>query len=151
MSCVDHGRHVAFVMTTFVQGREQIIADARYVVDDTGDGAEFAVLVDDSWQGFGLGQRAMNTLMQVATLAGLRWFHGEVLARNAPMLALMQRCNFCCTPDQDDDDLVHVETVLSHAGMGQQTLLIERLRGWLAARWSQRPLGAAMQVGGFYA
>lgn len=151
MSCVDHARHVAFVMTTFAQGREQIIADARYVVDDTGEGAEFAVLVDDSWQGFGLGQRAMDTLMQVATLAGLRWFHGEVLARNAPMLALMRRCNFCCTPDQDDDDLVHVETVLSHAGMAQQTLLIERLRGWLAARWSQRPLGAAMQVGGFYA
>ncbi len=151
MSCVDHGRHVAFVMTTFVDGREQIIVDARYVVDESADGAEFAVLVDDRWQGFGLGQRAMDTLMQVATLAGLRWFHGEVLARNAVMLALMRRCNFCCTPDQHDDDMVHVETVLSHSGMGQQTLLIERLRGWLAAQWSQRPLVSAMQAGGFYA
>jgi GNAT superfamily N-acetyltransferase len=151
MSCVDHACHVAFVMTTFVEGRERIIVDARYVVDDRGDGAEFAVLVDDDWQGFGLGKRAMNTLMQVANLAGLRWFHGEVLARNTPMLALMRRCNFCCTPDEDDDNLVHVETVLSHAGTGQQVQLIERLRGWFTVPWGNRQLGAAMQAGGFYA
>lgn len=151
MSCVDHVRHVALVMTTIVAGREQIIADARYVVDDRGDGAEFAVLVDDSWQGFGLGQRAMDALMQVATLAGLRWLHGEVLARNAPMLALMRRCNFCCTPVQDDDSMVHAETVLSQAGMCQQARLLDHLRGWLTSHWGQRPLGAAMQAGGFYA
>lgn len=150
MSCVDHAGHVAFVMTTFVEGRERIIADARYVVDDRGDGAEFAVLVDDDWQGFGLGQRAMNILMQVANLAGLRWFHGEVLACNAPMLALMRRCNFCCTPDEDDDNLVHVETVLSPNGMGQQIQLLKRLLGWFSVPWGQRQLGAALQAGGFY-
>jgi RimJ/RimL family protein N-acetyltransferase len=150
MSRVDHDRHVALVMTIIVAGREQIIADARYVVDDSGDGAEFAVLIDDSWQGFGLGQRAMDALMQVAKLAGLRRLHGEVLARNAPMLALMRRCNFCCTPVQNDDSMVHAETVLSHAGRCQQARLLDHLRGWLTSHWGQRPLGAAMQAGGFY-
>ncbi len=151
MSCVDFEQHLAFVMTTFFEGREQIIADARYFIDDGGRSAEFAVVVDDQWQGCGLGQHAMHTLINAATAAGIRWLRGDVLARNQPMLALLRRCKFCCTPDWADDDMVHAETVLGQTEKHADTLVFERLRQWLHSAMNPHHLGATVGRKGFYA
>ena len=115
MTQVDHRRHLAFVITTADGDREQVVADARYVVDDEGDSAEFAIVVDDAWQRRGLAERAVRSLGAAARRGGLRWLHGSVLAANAPMLALMQRCGFRCTPDRKDERLVQVEARVDHA------------------------------------
>ncbi|MEJ8857470.1 GNAT family protein [Variovorax robiniae] len=114
MSCIDYARTMAFVITCEDEDRgEQVIADARYIVDArAADSAEFAVMVADRWQRRGLGRRAMQALTIAAQQAGLRWLHGDVRARNVPMLSLMRRCSFSCTPDQEDEDLVHAETSL---------------------------------------
>jgi acetyltransferase len=103
---------VAFVLTAERFGQMQIVAEARYCIDDTSDSAEFALVVDDRWQRRGLGERAMRELSNTAAHAGLHWLHGEVLADNRAMLGLMQRCHFCCTPDAEDPQLVHAESAL---------------------------------------
>lgn len=115
LSCVDQKRHVAFVATTHQNGEEHIIADARYVVDEnTNDkSAEFAIMVEDHWQRFGLAKHAMQALTNTASNNGLRWLHGDVLANNCPMLALMDKCHFCCTPDRSDEKMVHAEILLA--------------------------------------
>ncbi len=115
MTQVDYRRHLAFVITTTDGEREQVVADARYAVDDEGDSAEFAIVVDDEWQRRGLAERAVRALGAAARRGGLRWLHGSVLSANAPMLALMQRCQYRCTPHRKDDRLVHVETRVDHA------------------------------------
>ncbi len=112
MSCIDYGRELAFVVTTRHAASECVIADARYCVDHDAQGAEFAVLVDEQWQRRGLGSWVMAALRDAAHEAGLHWLHGEVLSDNAPMLALMQRCGLCCTPDPEDDRLVQVQARL---------------------------------------
>jgi acetyltransferase len=117
MSCVDQQRHVAFVLTTLQNGEEHIIADARYVVDENAadESAEFAIMVEDQWQRFGLAKHAMQALTTAASNNGLRWLHGDVLAENCPMLALMEHCHFCCTPDRNDGKMVHAEISLHAA------------------------------------
>lgn len=130
MTCVDHKGHVAFVMTASINNQqERVIADARYVVDQQGrsDSAEFAIVVDDQWVRQGLGEQCMNALMTRASQDGLRWLHGDVLAQNRPMLALMKRCHFFCTPDRHDGDVIHAEILLSQA----QSRCLEKTWSWL--------------------
>lgn len=49
--------------------------------------AEFALAVDDAWQGLGLGTRLLRTLCDHAREAGFETLAGDVLADNWPMLA----------------------------------------------------------------
>jgi GNAT superfamily N-acetyltransferase len=116
MTCIDYRRHMAFVITANEGNRERLVADARFVVDERGDGAEFAIVVDDSWQRLGLGERAIGALATAADRQGLSWLHGSVLSANAPMLSLVQRCDFSCSPDRNEEHLVCIERRLgSHA------------------------------------
>nr|WP_315184556.1 GNAT family N-acetyltransferase [uncultured Albidiferax sp.] len=109
----ERSGQVAFVLTAQRFEQIQIVAEARYALDDNAeDSAEFALVVDDRWQRRGLGERAMRALSNTAAHAGLHWLHGEVLADNRAMLGLMQRCHFCCTPDAEDPRLVHAESAL---------------------------------------
>ena len=152
MTCVDHERHVAFVMTTTHNSQEQIIADARYFVnkDELGDSAEFAVVVDESWQRRGLGVRAMQALVSTAADAGIRWLQGDVLAKNLSMLTLMRKCNFCCTPNLYDDDLVIAQTSLSTDARHVDATLSARLRRWLPWQDAGHPSRKDQQTGGAY-
>ena len=138
MSCVDQLRHVAFVITTCLNGEERIIADARYVVDeDTSEGrAEFAIMVEDHWQRFGLAEHAMHALTAAACKNGLRWLHGDVLAENCQMLALMERCHFCCTPDKSDEKMIRAEILLSAIDQRLTTLPNTPISfGYLILQW----------------
>jgi len=109
MVAVDPGREVALVVLTGPAGRQTLVADARYVVDATRRGAEFALMVAGAWQRRGIGERAVAALQRAAAAAGLRWLYGSVLADNAPMLALMRHCGFLCTRSRVDRSLVSVE------------------------------------------
>lgn len=148
MSCIDYARAMAFVITVEDKTRgEQVIADARYVVDAHAvDCAEFAVMVDDHWQGHGLGLRAMQALTIAGGQAGLSWLYGDIRARNVPMLSLMRRCGFSCTPDREDDDIVHAERSLGRVhGAGDAVSRGERLRRWL--QWLPIAMNDAPGVG----
>ncbi len=136
MSCVDYRQHLALVITTVQHGQEQVIAEARYYIDDGGPGdmAQFAITVDDRWLRRGLGERAMQALITAATAAGLGRLRGEVLAHNRAMLALMQHCEFDCVPDQYEDDIVHTIIDLDRSPTGNAR---PRQRGhWL--RWLRK-------------
>ncbi len=112
LDCLQAPGQMAFIVTAERQQQLQVVAEARYAVDSLGDSAEFALVVDERWQRRGLGERAMRALANTAAHTGLRWLHGEVLADNRAMLALMRRCRFCCTPDAEDPRLVHAESAL---------------------------------------
>jgi len=76
------GRHVALVATTGSDGQQRIVGVVRYFLDSTGAGCEFAVAVDDAWQGSGLAGLLMHDLMDVARARGLTSMEGSVLATN---------------------------------------------------------------------
>lgn len=82
---VDHRDHEALVAV--VDG--EVVAVVRYhrCVDDPG-AAEVAVLVEDAWQGRGLGVRMLHELACLASRRGIQLLVGDVQADNLPMLAV---------------------------------------------------------------
>jgi RimJ/RimL family protein N-acetyltransferase len=137
MSHVDYRRHLAMVVTTEVDGAERLIADARYVVEPGGDGAEFALVVADGWQCQGVGTWAMQSLQRAGSNAGLQWLQGGVLNSNLPMLSLMQRCGFAQSPDAEDAQLVRVQRRLGSQGVPLPAMRHD-LRSWLRSAWRAR-------------
>lgn len=75
---------------------ETVIGAGSYVVDATGgvppQRAEMAFTVEEDYQGRGLAGLLLRTLIDIARAHGLRELTAEVLAENAPMLAVFRRC-----------------------------------------------------------
>ena len=126
---VDQQRHVALVVSV-QDGSERIVAEARYLVDADGEGAEFALMVDEQWQRRGIGASLMRALGHAAADADVAWLHCAVMESNTAMLGLMKRCRFYCRPDQLDARIVHVET-------RSRVLTARRPALRPAPRWSQ--------------
>lgn len=135
MASVDYQQQLGLVITTQVGGNERLVADARYCVEaGGGDGAEFALMVDERWQRQGLGQWALQSLQVAAARAGLTWLHGEVRCGNRPMLSLVQRCGFATSPDPEDDLLVKVQQRLNASSVSAPARPRGML-GWLRRAW----------------
>ena len=111
------GRDVALVVTSLdaVSGRETIVANAEYVVSDTGI-AELAVVVADEWQGQGLGRRLIQRLLLLARSARLLGMRGDVLSENRRMLAIMRDCGFATRRNPEDSFLHEVSLTLAEVG-----------------------------------
>jgi acetyltransferase len=105
---VDQVRHVALAATVEHDGRETLVGVARYVVDASGTGCEFAIAVDDAWQGTGLAGILMHALIDVARTRGLATMEGSVLATNTRMLKFMRQLGFAAQHDPEDRGTVRV-------------------------------------------
>jgi GNAT superfamily N-acetyltransferase len=91
---IDFVNQVALVVVAAEHGGSNIIGGGRYIVVKPGQ-AEVAFAVVDDYQGQGLGGALMRHLTKIARAAGLKEFVAEVLAENAPMLKVFEKC---CLP-----------------------------------------------------
>ena len=64
---------------------------ARYEPTDEPDTAEVAFVVQDAWQGKGLGTIMLDELLAAAAARGITRFRAYVLADNPRMLGLLRR------------------------------------------------------------
>ncbi|WP_084085517.1 MULTISPECIES: GNAT family N-acetyltransferase [Cupriavidus] len=110
-SATDGG--VAMLVLVDTDQGERIVANGQYVVNQ--DTAEFAVAVDDDWQGKGLGRRLIGKLRELARSAGLHRMRGDVLSENRRMLALLRDCGFHLRRNPEDSMLHLVEVALDRA------------------------------------
>ena len=104
---IDYRLQQAFIVETFVGDQPLAVAEARYVVDATGQQCEFAVVVADDWQHLGLARRLMHCLMRSAAEAGLQRMVGDVLATNQAMLSLARSVGFQVVRHPDGGAMVH--------------------------------------------
>ncbi len=86
---IDQRRHVALVAQP-EDDPALIVADARYVLLDDSDEAEFAIAVADEWQGAGLGGQLVQRLLEHARRHGVRALFGDVLHDNHRMIAMVR-------------------------------------------------------------
>ena len=105
---VDQLRHVALVATADCEGRQVQVGVVRYIVHPAGTGCEFAVAVDDAWQGSGLAGILMHALIDVARSRGLATMEGLVLATNTGMLKFARQLGFRLQRDPEDRESVRV-------------------------------------------
>ncbi|XZG71507.1 bifunctional acetate--CoA ligase family protein/GNAT family N-acetyltransferase [Chitinibacteraceae bacterium HSL-7] len=102
---MDYAREMALVATRGEGDSEAILGVARFTVNPDYDSCEFAVVIDDSMQGKGLGGRLMDALFNAARDMGLDTVEGEVLASNKTMLHFMRRLGFTVQAHPEDDGL----------------------------------------------
>jgi acetyltransferase len=106
MTEVNVQHHEAFIATHVAGAVETMVADARFELGADGESADFALVVDDRWQGRGVGTHLLHLLAEAAARRGLRWLRGDVRDDNARMLRLMKRCGFFRAPHPDDEAMV---------------------------------------------
>jgi acetate---CoA ligase (ADP-forming) len=86
---VDYRTTLSLVAETGLDELKRSIALATYVQTNEGR-AEMALVVDDAYQGLGLGSVLIEHLGEAASEAGISTFEAEVLASNADMLEVLR-------------------------------------------------------------
>jgi len=109
---VDYEHHMALVATEAGTGREVEVGVARYVVAPGTTRCEFAIAVDDAWQGSGLAGSLMAALIADARKKGLTVMEGFVLSANHKMLKFARQLGFSREHDPEDWQTVHVKRKL---------------------------------------
>ena len=109
---IDYNRHMAFVATIVQEGREIEIGVARYVAVGKDGACEFAIVVDDAWQGRGVAGLLMIALEDAARAHGLKSIKGIVLSNNDKMLKFARRCGFKSHSNPGERDTVYIELQL---------------------------------------
>ncbi len=84
-----------------------------------GEAAEYAALVEDRWQGLGLGLAMTDRLIEVASERGVRCLSALVTPENARMLGLL-RDLVLPTRVSRDGGAKRVEIDLPHNGVAEE-------------------------------
>jgi acetyltransferase len=126
---IDYCDHLALVAEVFEEGRETVVAEARYARGKDRSVAEFAVSVAEDWQGRGLASLLLGKLLNRAATAGVARMTGETLATNARMLHLARKAGFSVRPSPDAGsvmllakDIVGDEPATPCGGSGSERL-----------------------------
>jgi acetyltransferase len=86
---IDYDREMALAAIDVENGVEEIRGIVRYSRNADGESAEFGIVVDDAWQGRGLGGAMMDAIEDCARASGITEMIGFVLADNRKMDAMM--------------------------------------------------------------
>jgi len=109
---IDYAREMALVAESRrPDGTPFFLGVARYCMDPESREGEFAIVINDRWQGQGLGQHLMKRLIEVARERGVKKLVGSVLRENAPMLKLVQELGFT-VPHEGMGDVAQVTLTL---------------------------------------
>jgi RimJ/RimL family protein N-acetyltransferase len=108
---IDFVNQVALVVVATEGGTQYIIGGGRYVLVKPGQ-AEIAFAIVDEYQGQGVGGALMRHLTAIARDARLKALIAEVLAENAPMLKVFEKCGLPMST-QREHGVVHVTLHLS--------------------------------------
>ena len=91
---------------------EEIVGVVRYARAGAEDGAEYAALIEDRFQGRGLGIRLTRYLIETARENGIGYLYALVMRENVGMLRLLRNLDF---PErkswQDGTERVEIELV----------------------------------------
>jgi RimJ/RimL family protein N-acetyltransferase len=110
---VDHERREALVAVV----DDEIVAVARFDRQADAGEAEVAFVVEDRWQGRGLGTMLLDRLMTLAVERGITTFVAQTLPTNRRMLAVFRHCGRP-VEDRFDGDVVQVVIPLIPAEPG---------------------------------
>jgi GNAT superfamily N-acetyltransferase len=97
---------------------DDLIAVARYGVAGNDPVPDVALVVDDAWQGQGLGSILLDEILEAGEARGFVTFHADVLTENRRMLRLLAR---------------HAAIVERSADYGVVTLRFRRRADWRVA------------------
>ncbi len=86
---VDYRRRLALVAERDTPAGVELIGVGRYEPEEEADTVEVAFVVEDGWQGFGLGAILLTGVLRAAEARGIHRFRAYTLADNYRMLRLL--------------------------------------------------------------
>jgi RimJ/RimL family protein N-acetyltransferase len=101
---VDYRGRLALVLERGPDADPELIGVGRYEPTTEPDTAEVAFVIEDRWQGKGLGTVLFTALLTAARDRGIRHFRADVLADNRRMLDLITR--FTCVDSRETQDAI---------------------------------------------
>lgn len=90
---VDYSKEISIVGLIGTPGDEQIIAEARFVKDERTNYGDVAFLIEEDYQGIGVGTYLLNLLISLAREQGAKGLSAEVIADNQPMMKVFEKAN----------------------------------------------------------
>ncbi|MBI4205225.1 MAG: GNAT family N-acetyltransferase [Betaproteobacteria bacterium] len=91
---IDYDRHMAFVCAIAHDNGEELVGEARYVVEPGGKSCDFGIVIADGWQKSGIAGLLMDALIRAARERKLETMEGLVLASNTAMLRFARGLGF---------------------------------------------------------
>jgi acetyltransferase len=105
---IDYDREMAFIATLPGARGEETVGVVRAVADPDNDTAEFSVVVRSDMKRQRLATLLLEKLVAYQRERGTRQLAGEVLAENAPMLALVRHFGGFVTAESGEEGVVRV-------------------------------------------
>ena len=93
---VDYRLRMAVVAECATAAVRELVGVARYDASQSADEerAEFAIVVEDRYQGRGLGKVLLRQLAEAARANDIRYLEGSTLADNQNMLRFLRGCGY---------------------------------------------------------
>lgn len=135
---VDYSNSFALVATVNADGEEKIIAVGRYARLAEPSTAEVAFVVEDPYQGQGLGTHLLYQLALIAREHGITVFEAEVLTENEDMLRVLK--------DSGYHMIQEFESGVCRAILDITPPTAEDESPWRGKRWPPRPSGSDQAV-----
>jgi acetyltransferase len=107
---VDYDRELAMVVELTGDEGRKIIGGGRLIVEPDTGGGQFALLMSDSFQKQGIGEKMLDVLIGIAQDKALHEIYGIVLSENSKMLGLAAKMGF--KPRRLPDGITRVTLVL---------------------------------------
>lgn len=102
---LDYDRQMAFVAVP--ENGDNIVGVSRYTIDSRRIEGDFAISIDDAYQGQGLATELMNQLIEHAKAqSSLQRIRGDVLRTNNAMRKLMEGLGFECSADPEEPEIL---------------------------------------------
>lgn len=111
---IDYRSHLALLAEVFEGGRQTMIGEARYIVDECDPVAcEFAIAVADDWQLRGLGRVLLDRLERQAAASGIQRLVADTHLANRAMFGLAARAGYAVKANREDAMLARLEKRLA--------------------------------------
>jgi acetate---CoA ligase (ADP-forming) len=149
---VDYDSTFALVATLGEEAEEKIIAVGRYARLPKMDAAELALVVEDAYQGRGVGTQLLEQIATIAREKKIRRFEAEVLVENEEMMNVLKDSGFRVAREVDSGiyrvvlDIAPTPAVEERSAEREKVATIASLRAFLEPR-SIAVIGASRREG----
>jgi acyl-CoA hydrolase/GNAT superfamily N-acetyltransferase len=109
---IDYQKIMSLVVVLQTGNSERIIAEGRYAEYPQEQTYEMAFLVDEEFQGYGIGSFLVNYLIRIARERGIKKLSASVLTQNTKMLGVFRKAEVA-PKLHTDRDIIELEFDLS--------------------------------------
>ncbi len=98
---IDYDREIAIVPELTEDGHRKILGVTRVSIEPNGKAGEIAFIVADPWQGFGLGTKLVDYVLEICKDMKLETVYAIMLPDNYGAISLMKKMGFTITYPED--------------------------------------------------